>query len=432
MRTRSPLIRFIVDNLGWLLASVALASLIWYAAVTAANPIEQRRLAQRVAVELRYDPGMIILNRQPTTVQVTIRGLRSMLNEIAPENISVIADLTNRGPDTYTVPLSGALVGVRGGAIVSIEPSRITVELERRDEKRVNIAVVFTQDPPVGYTAAATPAEPNVLVSGPASRVDQVTAVQARINLEGRRTPFSLTTPLIAVDENGNTVPDVVLSPPEVRLSVEVQQRPDVTELLVEPRLIGDLPTGYLRRNYNWEPKRIVVRGDQEAIAELGGVIPTEPVLLTGRTQSFTQTVRLALPPGVTMPDPVDITITVEIEPVMVTREFVNILVQTQGLDPADYQITVQPDRVNVIVRGPQVVVDGLLASDISVFAPLGGLATGTHTVTLEASVANPDIADENVIIPNQQAEVVIVARNPTSTPSPAAPSRTPTRTPGP
>ena len=49
------------------------------------------------------------------------------------------------------------------------------------------------------------------------------------------------------------------------------------------------------------------------------------------------------LPPGVTLVDPVNVTVKVEIEPILGSREFDNVPVVPQGLDPADYTITVQP-----------------------------------------------------------------------------------------
>jgi YbbR domain-containing protein len=293
------------------------------------------------------------------------------------------------------------------------------------------VTVQFTQDAPVGYTATATPDVTNVLVVGPESLVQQVESVQARLSLQNQRASLSRSVVLSPVDANNKVINGVTLTPSEVMLNVEIQQRADVTELSVDPRLIGELPAGYLRRNYNWNPTRIIVRGDQAAIDRMGGVAPTEPIDLTGRTQTFTQTVKLALPSGVVMPDPTDITVTIEVEPVLVSHEFTDIPVQTQGLDPADFQITVRPEKVSVIVTGPQTAIDGLTSSDISVFAPLSGLAAGTHTVTLQPSVTKADIAGQNVTIPNNQAEVTIIARHPTITPT-QGPTRTPTVTPTP
>jgi YbbR domain-containing protein len=150
----------------------------------------------------------------------------------------------------------------------------------------------------------------------------------------------------------------------------------------------------------------------------MDGVIRTEPIDQTGRAQRFTQTVKVSLPPGVEMADPMDITVTVEINPVQSSREFADIPVQPQGLDRADYLITITPERVNVIVSGPKILVDQITSTDVSVFAPLNGLAAGEHTVTLQASVTKAEIAAVTVRIPNDLVQVRITARNPTPTPT--------------
>src|SRR5262249_77094 len=134
---------------------------------------------------------------------------------------------------------------------------------------------------------------------------------------------------------------------------------------------------------------------------------------------------KLALPVGVTLIDPVEVTVTVNIEPLVGSREFDNVPVQPQGLDPADWTITVQPDHVSVIVNGPATPLEALTDSDISVIAPLGGLSAGKSTVTLQASITKPGFSSQDVVLPNPKAEVTIVSLHPTATPT-AGPTRTP------
>jgi YbbR domain-containing protein len=421
------LIRFLIDNLGWLLGSLLLALVIWYTAVSAQNPVVEDRFPERIPIESKIDPGLIVVNNPPTSAQVTVRALRSTWNELEPENLSVAVNLAGYGPGTYTVDLKGALTGVRGGTIVDVQPRRITVELAKREEKKVTVAVQISREPPVGYAVVATtPTETTATVSGPEASVSQVQVAQARISLQGQSETFSRDVTLIPIDADGKTVENVTLAPTSVSVTVEIQQRADVTALVVDPTITGNPAEGYFRSGYRWEPRRIFVRGDQTAIERLNGVVRTEPIDQTDRTQTFTQGVKVALPTGVEMVNPTDITVTVEINPIESQREFIGIPVQPQGLDRADYNITITPERVNVIVTGPKLLVDQLTSGDVSVFAPLVGLAAGTHTVTLQASVTKAEVTAVSVSIPNNPVEVTIIARNPTVTPTPG-PTRTPT-----
>ncbi len=414
-----------------MIGSLALAVLVWYAAVSAQNPVEQRRFPSRILIKMLTDEGMLIVNDAPQTAVVTVRAPRTVWDVLEAGEIQVEADLTKLGPGTHTVQLRGSLLEARQGVITDIQPAEVTVELAKRGDKLVSIEVIRVSEPPPGLTSSPKLSVNQARITGPEDLVKQVASAQARIELQERRTSFSETVRVIPVDDNNKEVTGVTVVPAQVTIDMEIQPRPDVTELSVVARLTGDLPSGYLRRNYNWEPKTVAVRGDRTTIDSMNGVVSTEPIDLTGQTKTFTQRVKLALPPGVVLVDAVDITVTVEIEPKQGNREFDNIPVQPQGLDPADFTITVQPDRVNVIVNGPEPILNELTPADISVIAPLSGLSAGKYPVTLQGSVTKEGINSSDIVIPNARAEVTIVARNPTVTPT-TGPTRTPTPTPAP
>lgn len=420
MPKRRPL-RFVLDNLSWLLGSLGLAVIVWYAAVSGTDPVEQKTLTVQNPIEIQVHEGLVVVNRPQPAVVVTVRGLRSVVSELDARSVSLSADMADREAriTPYSVVLVGRLRDVRGAAVVAVQPEKITVEIAQRAEQLVPVEVRFSQDPPVGYIARARPSESTVRVSGPDWKVAQVRGVVARVGVQDQRETFNRFVTLQAVDENGSAVSDVQLTPGEMLITIEIQQRSDVTELAVAPRFVGELPTGYLRANQSWQPRRIVVRGVQSIIDRLGGVIYTEPIDLTDRRETFTDTVKLDLPFGVEMPDPTDIRVTVNIEPVPGSRDFVGIPVQKRGLDPADYDVTIRPDRVNVTVTGPQVVINTLTPNDITVYAALNGFALGNHQVTLQASITKAGIEGVSVNILTGNVDVTITARNPTTTPSP-------------
>lgn len=351
---------------------------------------------------------------------MTARGLQSVLNVLAVSDVRVVADLTGLEPqvEPYLIELTGSLVNVRGASIVGIEPARIRVQIARRAEQLKEVTVSFTQEPPIGYTITTTPAQREVLVVGAVERVKDIDRIEARVSIGAQRGTFSQNVPLIPVNAAGEVVQNVILTPSETSITIELQPRSDVTELAIEPRLIGELPNGYLRVNQVWQPRRVFVRGNQEAINALNGVLFTEPINLADRTATFSQTVGLNVPSGVTLLDPQPVTVTIEIEAVQGSREFTGIPVQVQGIDTADFSVTLTPDRVNVIVRGPQVVLDTLKAEDVRVYVDLVGRVSGTHRMPLSGTVAQTDPQSVTVIIPNDQVEVVITPRTPDATPT--------------
>jgi YbbR domain-containing protein len=411
--------RFIIENAVWLLGSTLLAVIVWFAAVNQQNPVQQQRFRDTIRVNVLKDDTMLVVN-PPLPVQVVIRAPSTVWTILQDDDITVNADLRGKPAGSYTVALTAALSSARLGAVSEVLPSQITIELAKSSEQVFNVNVSAIQSPPVGFQIAnAKPSVPTTKVSGSEAQVKRVAAVEARMNLSDQSKPVTRTVDLLAVDAEGNVVPDVTLVPQQVTVTVDIQPRPGVTVLNIAPTFQeSTLPQGYLLSNYSAAPVRVAVRGERTIIEALNGSIPTDPIDLTGKTQSFTQTVKLALPNGVTLTDPVDVVVTVQVEAINVTREFVNIPVQTQGLDPADFAITLQPDHVTVIVKGPQTALDAVQASDLTVIAPLAGLGGGTYTVTLQASIAHAGLTNANLSIPNVQAQVTIRALHPTSTPT--------------
>ena len=430
MSGQSSLRRLILDNAVWMVGSIFLAVIIWFAAENQQNPVQQQQF--RDPVQVLKDPTMLVVN-SPPSVTVIVRAPVSVLNLLQDSDITVTADLRGQPAGTHVVTLTAALSQQRLGAVSAVLPGQATIDLAQRSEQAFNITVSQSQSPPVGFEmTSATPHDQTAKVSGSADQVKQVASIIAPIDLSTETKPLTRTLPLLAVDAAGNRVADVDVTPSQVTVDINIQPRPGVTVLKVKPTLLeATLPQGYLLSADSSNPVSVAVRGDPSTIEALNGIIATEQIDLTSKIQSFTQTVKLALPPGVTLTDPVDIVVSVTIQAINITRQFSNIPVQPQGLDSADYSITIQPDHVNVIVTGPQSALETLQQSDIQVVAPLSGLAGGTHTVTLQASVAHEGVTNQNLSIPNAQAQVqvTILALHPTATPT-ASPTSPPTASP--
>lgn len=57
MAQRRSTLRVLLNNLLWLGGALALATIVWYAATSARDPVEQRRLLGQVPIEIKLDEG---------------------------------------------------------------------------------------------------------------------------------------------------------------------------------------------------------------------------------------------------------------------------------------------------------------------------------------------------------------------------------------
>jgi YbbR domain-containing protein len=410
-------LRFVVDNIVWLLGSLALAIVVWYAAVSTTDPVEQRRFRNPIPIQIRASDGMLVVEQSDAQAQITLRTLSSTWETLDTNNFRIVADVSTLEPGTHRVPLNVSFTDERiRGTVIETEPPTIQVTLARRRERQMPLTIETVQDPPIGFAANVTLSEPTTLISGAEDRVEQVDRVVARLNLVDQRESTTRTVSLIPLNAQGRVVSGVTVQPAEVVADIQISQRPGTTQLIVFARIEGDPPFGYEVIGFDYEPKVIVVRGDEAAIDNLNGIVYTDLVNVRGRTESFTQPVQVILPTGVVQPDPQLITVTVTIQPILQERTLNGIPVQIGGLDPADYLITARPDQVSVTVSGAQAVVDSILPDDITVIAPLAGLDEGEHEIALQAMVNKPEITSENVTISPATVTVQIVRREPAPT----------------
>ena len=435
---RNVVVQFIVSNLGWMLASILLAVMIWVAANMANDPVVQDQLGQ-VHVQFNLPEGFVV-TAQPdvSTVVAVIRTTRSQWDLMVPEDVLVTADLTHHSqPGTYTVELNAEIAKPMRGKVVALRPNVWNVTIDREVEQRLPIQVVVTNDPPLGYTYPAnlTCSDTEVTVQGSAAMVASVDHVEARLNLSDDVNPTTKTVNLTPVQSNDLRARDVTLTPSSVSCDVNIQPRTDVFQMPVLPKVVGSPPPGYDFKGYsNIEPDSVALTGNRAAIRSLPGLIRTVAIDLTGRTETFTIEVALDVPDGVTsVPENQLIKVTVSIEPQLTTRPFEDVPVEVAGLDTTQFAASGLADTVTVFVSGPP----GQLPTqaDVRVIVDLTGLQPGVHQVKPQGLINGAAPTGETTIsISPDVLSVTIEALNPTPTPlatsTPPPPPATLTPTP--
>ena len=225
MQKTNPINRIILENLAWFLGSLLLAFIVWVVATIQLNPVEERRLRDSIPIRVAPDDGLVITNESEfsATASVLLRAQQSVWELLAGDDVIVWADLSGLGPGAHTVPLQAQVA--RTASVVDISPAQITVDLEELASKLVEVRPQMTGRLPSGYTMIGEPVinENQVTVTGPASRVEAVAAVQVPINLTQLRGPLEDFARPVPVDADGNTVPDISVDTQVIGISVDVE-----------------------------------------------------------------------------------------------------------------------------------------------------------------------------------------------------------------
>ncbi len=151
------------------------------------------------SVPLQVDPpaGLAISKPYPKSARVTLRGKEEAIFSVIEEDVEVYADFGRfQSEGQFRVPIR---VVRRGSSLniepldIRVEPAEISVTLEQRIEKTVNLEAVIRGSPPAGYDLVQHTLVPDrVQISGPRSLVNSVETIQLEeIDLEGRIEDFT-------------------------------------------------------------------------------------------------------------------------------------------------------------------------------------------------------------------------------------------------
>jgi YbbR domain-containing protein len=208
---------------GLRLLALALAILTWvYVTVGKQEPVS----VKAIDTTIRYDsPDGFILLDPPEDVRVTVRGKASELRNLNPFQVDVSVEVTP-AKGTYEVQLNSQNVFLPGDLeIVSIEPSVISLALDREVTRMLPVHPRLTGEPAAGAVAlSATVTPARVPVRGPESRINQIASLTTTpISLDGHALDFEERAGVVSEDRTVQVLQAVVT----VRIPMQIPSAGD-------------------------------------------------------------------------------------------------------------------------------------------------------------------------------------------------------------
>lgn len=202
------------QNLALKAISLLLAVLLWVA-IAAEKTSE---IALSAPVELQNVPKDLELTGDTVnTVEVRLRSSPGIIERLGPGEVAARIDLRGASEGERIIHLTEAAIRVPFGIkVVRINPSILTITLERTIQKLVPVRPRFVGRPAKGYEVGEVQSEPpEVRIVGPKSRVQEIeSAYTEPISVEGAQ---------LGVTES------VSLGIPDPGLRIEGQSRVRVT-----------------------------------------------------------------------------------------------------------------------------------------------------------------------------------------------------------
>lgn len=145
---------------------------------------DQVEVILTIPLELRNMPAdLVIANQYRKDIEVALRGTRRLIQEIRQQNISRPVDLSKAQPGTMLISNTPETIAIpRGINVQRVQPSSITLQVDRLDQREFTINPVAQGEPAAGYFLKDLVLNPpRITVTGPETILQRETGLTTSV-----------------------------------------------------------------------------------------------------------------------------------------------------------------------------------------------------------------------------------------------------------
>ncbi|MDR1192882.1 MAG: hypothetical protein LBK98_01745 [Peptococcaceae bacterium] len=326
--------QFFSSNIFYAILSVILAVFLMFFVDSAENPVQEKSFAAVNITALNL-PANHLLESEPGTVEIRVRGLRSALNLTSSRDLRAWVDLEGSDPGLAPHDIQVSLPS--GLELVSLRPVSVELDVDSLETKTVPVRCQTTNAVREGYSHLEPQPQPEeITISGPRRVLDRVDAARVTVDLDDRAAEYQADLPVVLLDEDSKEIQDarLSLSTANVRVLVAVTENLLSKSVQIRTALSGTVDEKYIVTGMEVEPSVVKVSGPYAVISRLGDHLTTAPIELSALTETFEGMVDLVLPENVEVLEGNRVLVTIGIEENLTRRVFAGIPVELREPPP--------------------------------------------------------------------------------------------------
>ncbi len=420
------LLETLKHNWGFKLLAMLLALILWAGLITQDPTLTREKTFTDVNINVTGTEsikrnGLIVVSDlqevlQGATVRVDVPQAHYGDAQASAYNVRVdLSRVTQTGAQDLKVSANNSSVY---GTVQEINPSSVPVVVEEYVTRyRIPVTVTTEGEAPEGYYVGAASLDPPLIaISGPKSIVDTVVRAKAVIDLStlpAEEGVVRTAVPFYLVDRQGNKVESslvevtsesVLLDSLVVEQTVYAQKTIDLSDLAL---VSGEPAEGYEIKSISVTPSTLTVAGKRADLDALDTLFSSQTADITDAKESVVRVLRVRKPSEVVYLNPDTVTVQVEIGPIISRRAMENLKINVQNV-PEGLTATLDVERGDVVIEGPQDWVRGLWTSQVRLSCDLAGLEEGEHEVPVSCVVTDSENISKNVEISPETVRVTL------------------------
>lgn len=382
----------LLNNLGLKLISVALAITLWFIVINVSDyqmtvriqdiPVEQKNGEVLESLDQVYD---IVSGN---TVDIIVKGPRSMVSKLKAEDFVAVADLSKMSiTNTVNIDVSAKKAALNEEISIICNDNTMQLSLEDKVEKQFQVIIDTYGTVEEGYALGDCIATPNIItVQGPESVIKKIKEIKTSTSVDKAKESFEIKEKVNLYDAYGEIITNdkITLSADEVTGIISIYPTKEVS-VAVEP--VGELAADYYLSEIVFEPQIISIAGEPDEIKKINS-IKIDDIDISDLTSNYETIIDMTgyLPEGVVLAQSSrDIAITLKIEKIIEKDIKLSSSDITLKNANALNNYTVElSDDVSVKVHAIESVVNTINAKRLKAFIDCKDLKYGTNYVTIQ------------------------------------------------
>ena len=397
----------LLSNIPLKMMSVVIGIVIWLLVVNIDDPIVSDTIPG-VTVTIKNESYvesaglMCLVEEDQDIVRVTIKGKRSVVDNVKASDIKAVADLTQITDMRTTpvmVPISVSCPGI-SPANIKTEPLNMSISLDDMMTQEFLVTVSSGESTPgKGYEIGSLTASPEkIKITGPQSLIQKIDKVIATVNLDGKTEDSMLLADLKIIDKNQEELKPrqmeyLKFNNTDQSVSVSVDLWKVKNDIKLNAGYVGYTASGYKVEKITLTPSDLTVAGTDEALQELANsgntiTIPDSYIDVSGRNDDFETKIDISdvLPGDIKLTDGSNSTViaSVSILPQNSQEYSISTLnIETQNVGKG-LRAVFETDSIQVRVRESFKELSQLKDTDIKASIDCSGRKEGTYTIPVK------------------------------------------------
>lgn len=369
--------------------AIIFAIFLWAYVMGEVNPVVTKTFTN---VEVKYEyldqlknKNLVLMEPEKSVVSVQVNGRRNDILKMENSDFMAKIDFRGYGAGEQKIPVEVSS-DFDDDLLLDYNPKQILVNIDKNIEKQVPITINKINDVPSPYSAGKIVAQPNkVIIKGPKLVLDKVQNIQVNLDLDQMKENTEEVLPIQLLGEDGNEVNGLSKEPQIVNIKVEILKNKRIE---IKPNVVGQPIEGYELMSIEASPKAVLIRGQEDIVDSLKQVV-TKPVDISYSSGDIEKEAFLDLVEGAELIEPETIEIKAHIEKIIertLSIENSEVLLDVGDIG-GNVDLEKSPSIYEVIVKGPETIVENLKIEDLKPKIVNSDLKIGLNKITIDLEV---------------------------------------------